>query len=375
MLRAIKVKLYPTKIQSLNLEKDFNNCRVVYNLGLEVKIHSYKTYKKSISKYELINQLPNLKSEFEWLKSTKAEVLQNQFDNLETAFNKFFNGSGFPKFKNKNSKQSFIQKQNCKIKDNYIFYLKEKFKFKCSKFDTEKLSILKIKRITYSKENNRFYASILVEDTLKVKFVKSKNIIGIDLGLKEFLTDSNNNKISNPRFLRKSLKKLKTLQRRLANKKIGSNNRNKQKIKLSNLHEKIKNQRNNFLHNISTNIVYDNQVIIVESLKVKNMIKNKKLSLSISDVSWSSFVSMLEYKSKFNGRTFHKINTFYPSSKTCSKCGTIKQDLSLKDRIYKCENCKIEIDRDFNAAINIKNIGLKTLGMNKSEVKFVEKIQ
>ena len=200
-----------------------------------------------------------------------------------------------------------------------------------------------------------------METVAKVIEPCGTEVLGIDLGLKEFLIDSNGNKGSNPRFLKTSLKRLKRLSRKHSKSKIDSNNRDKQKIKLANLHRRVANQRNDFLHKESFKIANDNQVstIVVETLKIKNMVKNRCLSRAISDVSWGKFINYLEYKLYRLGKRLIKISTFFPSSKTCSNCNNIKQDLQLKDRTYKCDKCELTIDRDINAAINIKNEGLR----------------
>lgn len=374
MLRGIKVRLYPNREQIQMLEQHFGVCRLVYNLGLEAKIIAYQQQRKSLSKYDLVNQLPDLRQDYDFIRSVKAECLQNVFDNLDNAYQKFFKGGGFPRFKSKKDKQSFIQKQTIKIVENKVVFLSKTIKFRCSHKDMITLHTQKLKRVTYSKANNKYYASVLIDDSTIEKFPKVDRVVGIDLGLKSFLVDSDGNKIENPRFLRKSLKKLKFLQRQASKKKKGSNNKKKAYRKIANKYEKIRNQREFFLHNLSSKLISENQVVIAESLKVENMIKNHKLALSISDASWSKFVEQLRYKAEMRGRVFHQIDTFYPSSKTCSRCLSKKKTLKLSERIYRCDVCGHVIDRDLNAAINIKRIGLEALGMNQPEVKSVEKV-
>lgn len=191
----------------------------------------------------------------------------------------------------------------------------------------------------------------------------NNNIIGIDLGIKDFLIDSEGNKINNPKTLQKYEQKLIKLQRKLSRQKLGSNNWRKTKLKLAKLHERIANIRLDFLHKLSTEIINENQVIISENLQVKNMIKNHKLAKSISDCSWSEFCRQLEYKAQWYGRIYHKIDTFFPSSKTCSECNYIKEDLKLSDREWICPECGVIHDRDINAARNIKIQGMKELGL------------
>jgi len=364
-LKAIKIRLYPTFKQQTVLNQHFGCCRFIYNNALNYKETLYSNYKINVSKFDIIKQITDVKKEddFIWLNDVKAECLQNSIDGLEAAYKSFFKGNGFPKFKNKKSKQSFVQKQNLKILENtnkLVFY-KNKIKFKCSKNSQDELRISKIKRITYSKDNlNNYYASILIEFEPKQLKINT-NEVGIDLGLKHFLITSDGEFVDNPKFFRKSEKKLAKQQRKLSKKTKGSNNKNKQRIKVAVIHKKISNQRNYFLHNVSNKIINENQVISLETLMVKNMIKNHKLAKSIQDASWSTFVTMLEYKSNWYGREIKRISTFAPSSKTCSNCGWYNPQLTLSDRVFTCEECDYIEDRDINAAKNILNFSREEL--------------
>jgi len=356
-LKAIKIRLYPTVKQQRLLNQHFGCCRFIYNSALNYKKTLYSDYKINVSKYDILKQITDVKKEedFHWLNDVKAECLQNSIDNLEVAYKSFFKGNGFPKFKNKKAKQSFVQKQNFKVLENSnkLVFLKRKIKFKCSKQNQIELRISKIKRITYSKDNlNQYFASVLIEFIPKLLEINT-NEVGIDLGLKHFLITSDGEFIENPKFFRKSEKKLQKQQRKLSKKQKGSNNKNKQRIKVGKIHKKISNQRNHFLHQISNKIINENQVISLETLMVKNMIKNHKLAKSIQDASWSTFVNMLEYKSGWYGREIKRISTFAPSSKTCSNCGWYNPNLTLNDRIFICKECDYEEDRDINASKNI----------------------
>jgi putative transposase len=357
MLKAIKIRLYPTKLQQEMLNKHFNACRFIYNSALDYKQTLYKDYKIKKSKIDIINELVDVKQGFPWLMEVKAETLQNVIDNVDNAFKGFYKGKGYPKFKSKKANQSFTSKQNFKLNSKEIYFYREWLKYKCSDRDKQLLQVSKIKKVTYSKNNiNQYFASILVEfNPIKLKPLVSE--VGIDLGLKYFLITSDGEYIDNPTFLRKQEKQLARQQRKLSRKQTGSNNRNKQRLKVARLHNKITRQRNYFLHNVSNKLINENQVIYIETLQVKNMVKNHKLAKSIHDVSWGSLVQMLSYKADWYGRQLVKIGTFEPSSKICNNCGCKKEDLKLSDRTYSCPICGYEECRDLNAAKNIIKIG------------------
>ena len=227
MLKAVKIRLYPTFKQKELLNSHFNGCRFIYNNALNYKMILYKDYNIKKSKIDIINELPEVKEEFSWLKLIKAEVLQNVIDVLDKAFQNFFRGKGYPKFKNKRSKQSFTSNQNLKVLENVnkLVFLKNKIKFKCSERDIKLLRTSKIKMVTYSKDKiGNYFASLLIEAEIQNPYNQSTNEVGIDLGIKSFLTTSEGEKIDNPKFLRKTEVKLKKAQRNLSRKKKGSNN-------------------------------------------------------------------------------------------------------------------------------------------------------
>lgn len=358
MLKALKIRLYPTHKQTQLLNQHFGSCRFVYNKALDYKKTEYERDKTKHSKFDMINWVTNFRKspDFPWLQDIKCEVVQNQIDGLDAAFKGFFKGGGYPRFKKKSSRQSFTSKQTFKILENtnkLVFY-KQKIKFKTSAEYAKLLRTADIRYITYSKDTcNGYFASVFIK-TLDV-IEDRTNItaeVGIDLGLKEFLVTSTGEHVANPRFFRKSKNKLAKLQKKHSRKKKGSKLREKSRLKVARCYQKISNQRKHFFHTLTNKLLDENQVISLETLKVKNMIKNHKLALSIADASWSTFVSMLEYKAGWRGVEVRRINTFLPSSKTCSCCGNIK-DLTLADRTYECESCGLVIDRDENAAINI----------------------
>jgi putative transposase len=319
---------------------------------------AYNDKQTNLSCFDLIKQLPELKHECPWLKEINSQSLQASITHLDTAYTNFFRGqASFPKFKSKNkSSKNFNIPQNIEIKGNILIIPK----FKEGMAITKHRSFEgKIKQATISKTSTgKYFASILVETITTVlpkKPITQENTIGIDLGLKEFLITSLGTKIENPKFLKKSLSKLKYIQRKYSKKKG-----RKTKYKLQKLHEKVSLQRKDFLHKVSSNLVNNHDSIALETLKVKNMIKNPNLAQSISDASWSTFVDMLEYKANWYGTNIIRIGTFEPSSKMCSNCGTINKELKLSEREWCCENCYSCHDRDVNASINIKNIALKT---------------
>jgi len=347
------------KNQEQTLLQTLGNCRWIYNFYLNLRQEAYKNGEE----YQHITEA-ELKREYEWLKLSESTSLQNSRIDLQTAYKNFFR-----RIKNKNKTSlKFKSRHNGvqSFRSSGLVIKLEKSKIKIGKLGWFKIKqhrevVGKIKSVTVSFKNFKWFVSILVETDEKLELPLSNKKIGIDLGLKEFATISNGEVISNPRFLRRSEEKLKREQRKLSKRKKGSSNRRKQTRKVSKLHEHIRNQRADFLHKLSTRLINENQVICLEDLNVKGMVKNHKLAKSISDASWSSFVNMLQYKAEWYGREIIKINRWFPSSKMCSNCGSIKKDLTLADRIYKC-NCGIEIDRDLNASINILNVGLKTVG-------------
>lgn len=354
---AYKYRFYPTEEQKTLLAQTFGCVRYVYNNILEYRHNEYYQNNNSVKYTETSKKLTELKTEYQWLKDVSSVALQQSLRNLDSAFSNFFLGRAkYPRFKKRQSRQSFrLVNSGFKIKDRklYIAKCKEPLEIKWSR----DLDLSKINSITVSKDSaDRYFVSIQGEKDLKLKPV-NKNKIGIDLGLTHFLIDSNGNKINNPRNTRKYAQKLKIEQRKLSKKEKGSNNYEKQKLKVARIHAKIADCRKDFLHKLSTNIVNENQVIILEDLAVKNMIKNRKLSKAISDAAWSTFVGMLKYKSEWYGRTFHQVNRWYPSSKTCSSCGHLHSKMPLSVRKFSCEKCGVTHDRDINAAKNILTVG------------------
>jgi putative transposase len=362
MLKAYKYRIFPTKEQQNLLAKIFGQTRFVYNLGLETKILAYTGQKKNINCFDLIKQISELKNtECPWLSESPAQALQMSLRNLDNAYTNFFRGKGFPKFKNKHAKQSFQLPQGVSISidKKQIFIPKLKW------VDIDLHRKLKgiIKTVTVSKTvTDKYFVSILVENEKELpnkKEIKESTAVGVDLGIKDFCVTSDGKKFENKDFLKSNMKKLRIEQRSLARKVKESNHYKKQKRIVALLHEKIRNQRQDYLHKISKYLVNNYDTICLEDLSVSGMIKNHNLARAISDMGWSEFRSMLEYKTDWYGKNLSIIGKFEPSSKTCSSCGKINKELKLSEREWSC-TCGEVHDRDINGAMNIKNFGLKT---------------
>jgi len=354
--KAYKFRIYPNKEQAQILERHLGCARFVYNYFLRQRIDYYAQTGKTLNYHNNALALTQLKKqpEFEWLADVNSQALQQALRNLDIAYHNFFNKKAkFPSFKKKHNSQSFSVPQHFDIKDNVLNIPK----CKGIRILLHRTIEGTIKSTTISKTpSGKYFASILCELDIPNP-VFSGNEIGLDYGIKAFVTTSKSEIVESPKCLRKSEKKLKRLQGRVSRKAKGSNNRYKAVKRLARQHEKVSNQRQDFLHKTSKQLVSDNQAIYIESLAIRNMIQNHCLAKSISDSGWNTFVNMLKYKGQWYGCKVMEINRFFPSSKRCHVCGYIHESLTLSDRYWLCPECNTNHDRDINAAINILTFG------------------
>ena len=363
MYKGYEYRLYPNKKQQEMLAKTFGCCRYIYNHFLARRIKYHEKEGKYINSFALSKELTTLKNELEWLKEVDSQSLQQELRHQDNAFERFFKAKkGFPKFKSKHShRYSYTTILNVSLDiENHKIKLPKigKVNLRLDRIPQGQIKSVTVKQVP----SGKYFVSLTVleEDKyLPKEEIKTETTIGIDLGLKDFAILSDGRKIANPRYLKNNLKKLAILQKRLSRKQKGSSNRNKARIKVARQHEKISNLRKDFLHKLTYQLTHENQVstICIEDLSVKNMVKNHKLARSISDVSWSTFRALLEYKCGLYGKNLLVIGRFEPSSKMCT-CGYINKELTLADREWTCPVCHTHHDRDILAANNIKKFAL-----------------
>ena len=381
MLRAVKIRLYPNKEQATMINKLLGCYRVVYNQCLARKIKSYEETKTS-ENLSTLGQFVHhelLKDDnFIWLREQNTKVLKQAVKDMLTAYkNLFEQHTGYPKFKSKHDNN-----QSCRFELGAIS--------KRNDYTTYNLSLANIRNVRFRCNENyaqylqknhdnirqatltrlpcgEYYLSILVDGDLTHKVKESDAAVGIDLGVKDFVITSDGEVFDNLHFKKSETKKIKRLQRQLSKKEKGSNNRNKARIKLAKLYKKINDRKQYYLHAVSNSLIDENQVICMEDLNVKGMVKNHNLAESISEMNFGEFRGMLEYKANWYNRKIVFVNRFYPSSKTCHNCGYINNELKLSDRQWRCPICGEVIERDYNAALNILDEGLRIIGCSTSE--------
>jgi putative transposase len=368
MYKATKVRIYPTDEQAIQLAKDFGATRWLWNQSLFVMSQTYKETGKGVSAFDMKKRIPELKKEYEWLKETYSQCLQQSVLNLSQAFINFFESRAkYPSFKSKFDRQSVQYPANVKVMSESAI----KFPGNLGTVQARIHRALpdgKLKTVTVSKTpDGNYYASLLMDDGTEAMPITSEGkAIGIDLGLIDFAVTSEGSKFANPKHLKKHAKNLKRKQQKLSRKLKGSKTRLKARRMVAKVHSKIARVRLDFLHKLSRKIVNENQVVVVENLAVKNMVKNHSLAKAISDASWSKFCTMLKYKAEFDGKTYLEIGRFFPSSHLCSETLLPIPKMDLSVRSFVCPHCLQRHDRDINAAINIRNEGLRILALGIS---------
>ena len=375
MLRAVKIRLYPNKTQTEQFNKLLGCYRFVYNQCLARKINSYKETgtienRSTLSKFVHRELLKD--DNFIWLREQNTKVLKQAVNDMLTAYKNFFDRhTGYPKFKSKHD-----SKQSCRFelgaiskRNDYTTYKLSlanirNVKFRCNKKSAEYLQKHhdNIKQATLTKlPCGKYYLSILIDGSLMRKVKETKSAVGIDLGIKDFVITSDGEVFENLHYKKSENNKIKRLQRQLSSKVAGSNNKNKARIKLAKAYKKINDRKQYYLHQVTNTLINENQVICMEDLNVKGMMRNHKLAESIQEMNFGEFRRMLEYKAKWYGRQIVYVDRFYPPSKTCNHCGYVNKELKLSDRQWICPQCGEVIERDYNAALNILDEGLRII--------------
>ncbi len=380
MLKAIKIRIYPSDEQKQFINKQLGCCRVVYNSCLAYRRDKYEKEGISITSSQSINYIVELKKEREWLKEVHSKVLQQSVRDMNKAYDNFFKlHTGYPKFKSKKDyeqKCRFPKDAFIGIRGNRIDLIKslKDIHFKCSVRDERYLNKNqdKVHSLTLTKtKSDQYYLSVLIDKQLEPK-PQTTSVIGIDLGIKDFVITSEGQVFENLHFKKSETNKFKKFQRQLSRKKEGSKNREKARIKLAKLNQKIRNKKLHYLHQVSNQLVSENQIICMEDLNVKGMMKNHNLAESIQEMNFGEFKNLLTYKCLQYERQLVFINRFYPSSKTCHCCGYKNDSLQLSDREWVCPECGVIHDRDINAAKNILEEGKRIIGLSSPEFTLVD---
>ena len=371
MYKSFKYRIYPNEEQRILLEKHFGCTRFVYNYFLDYKQTQYKTTGTSGTYNQVAKELINLKedSNYSWLKEVNSQSLQQSLKDMFNSYERFFRGlSKFPKFKKKGEKNSFRVPQFCRIDTTKNVIYIPKFTKKGIKIKYHRKHEGTIKSMTISKTaSGQYYVSILclIPNITITTLSKTKKSVGIDLGIKDYIVCSDKSVYSS--FPKESIEKLrrkqKKLQRHFSRKQKGSKNREKLRKKIARIHERIHNIKLDYLHKLSLELLKNYDTIYVEDLNIKDLLMKSyhTLSRNISEMSWNTFMTILQYKALWNNKEIKKIGKYYPSSKLCSHCG-YKKDLKLHERSWICPNCNTNHDRDYNASINILNEGIRVYG-------------
>ena len=366
MLKATKVRLYPTTGQIAALAFQFGAARWVYNYALDWRGNAWKERGENVTRRMTLDKLVEFKASERtaWLKDADSQVLQQSLMHLDDAFKRFFRKqSHYPRRKIKRGKQSISYPQRVKVVNGNSLYLPKVGNVKAV---LHREIAGTIKTVTVSRSlTGKYYASILCDSGEiapdAINDIDANAVIGVDLGLSHLLTTSEGCKEGNPRFLKQAEANLRRKQKSLSRKVKGSASRNKARILVAKVHERVTNARNDFQHKLSKRLIDDNQVVCAETLKVKNMLKNRKLAKHIADASWSELLRKLGYKAVWTGKHLVQVEQWFASSKTCSVCGTLAEAMPLSVRAWECESCGVKHDRDINAARNIRQQGILKL--------------
>lgn len=351
--KTYKYRLRLSKEQMGIIDNYIHTCRAVYNLALETKMYAYKSHKVNLSKYDLMKQLTDCKKEFGWMKDVPSQSLQSVIERMDTAYQSFFRGGGFPKFARKDRYNSVLFKTITQVND-YVFKLP---KIGTVTIRKDRQPIGELRNAIITRKNNKYYISIVTKQVRSTDIKNDDSQVGIDVGISYFASLSDGTQIENPRHTIKYARKLRVLSRSLNRKKKGSKSRDRARLRVSKMHEKLANTRRDFLHKQSTKLIQEFDTIVVEDLIVKNMIKFGYLSKHIADVSWSEFFNQLEYKSNWNGNDFLKINPRFTSQK-CSGCGVIDKKSRINQSDFVCTSCGMISNADINASNNILGEGI-----------------
>ena len=366
MHKTFKYRIYPNKAQQVLLQATFGCCRFVYNKTLDIRKTAYETDKTQLSKFDCINRMTALKDEYTWLRAVPAVCLVQSVDNMDKAYQNFFkSGNGYPKFKTKHR-----SRKSCRFPGQRSEVLQD---ISCLKLS--KLGLVKYKKdrefvgslhhiVITQESDGKYYASCLVAtgvDAPEPQPVEASTTVGIDLGLKDFIVTSDGRKIPNPRFYATIDRRIARLQKHESRKTKGSKRRARIRLKINKLYVKKRNLIKNYIYHVAKTLLRESQTLVMEDLNIVDMVKNHSLAKSIQNVCWGELRRVLEYKSQWLGHNLIFIDRWAPSTKTCSCCGFHNSTLTLSDRSWTCPGCGTHHDRDVNAAINIKRMGLETL--------------